>query len=89
MTESFKEHYVNRRFHDFFVTPQMKRIVNEDEVAAFCKPCDNLGENNICELVLDRGDQLRYVARDACGWVSVNGKSGLMTTEGFEPFQRK
>ncbi len=28
-------------------------------------------------------DQERYVARDQCGWASINGQSGEMTSKGF------
>lgn len=88
MTENPKEHYVNRKFYDSFVTPNMKRVVKEEDIAAFCKPCDFLGEDNICKLVLDRGDQLRYAARNVCGWAAVGGQGGIMRTEGFEPFNK-
>ena len=60
--------------------------ITEEDITAFCGPCDNLKPNNICSLPVMNYDQTRYVARGFCGYVVVEGKVGKMTNSGFEPF---
>lgn len=53
-----------------------------EQINRFCGPCDNFGPDGVC--VLGRQDQTRYVAREWCGWASVNGNRGTMTDTGFK-----
>lgn len=57
--------------------------VSEKEIAEFCGPCDHHVVNGVCKLA-GGNDQARYVARNGCGWASVKGQRGDMTSEGFK-----
>ncbi|MDO8451267.1 MAG: hypothetical protein Q7S76_00170 [bacterium] len=56
--------------------------IEEARIANFCSGCDALQEDGMCRTV-NANEQARYAAREFCGWASVNGVRGDMTSEGF------
>ena len=69
----------------FRIVPTLQ-VVSEADIASFCGPCNNLMDDNSCQIDPTEGvNQASYVARDRCGWASANGVRGLMTHKGFDP----
>lgn len=66
---------------EFAALPQIAvDFITKGQIEKFCGPCD-LFEDGLCRLGLQ--DQTRYVARQWCGYSSVNRKGGVMTEKGF------
>lgn len=70
---------------EFLGLPQMRiSKITKGEILQFCQGCDLLGSDGVCTLGLE--DQVRYAARESCGWASEDGVRGQMTSKGFTPF---
>ena len=59
------------------------KTISKGAIAEFCGPCDFYRDNQPCPAVGEI-DQIRYAAREHCGWASVSGTRGYMNQDGFE-----
>jgi len=88
MTERGDVRKFEPRVQDYFAVAMghnadLTGQVAEATIAKFCGGCDALQDDGVCRVAGAR-DQARYAAREWCGWASVNGVRGEMTSEGFK-----
>lgn len=57
-------------------------FIKRGQIDDFCSKCDNYKGAEPCAVGF--GNQTRYVARQWCGWASVNGQRCYITKNGIE-----
>lgn len=63
------------------LSPNRIKTITRVEIAIFCGPCDNIGQNGVCQKVLVY-NQIRYAAREWCPQASINNERVHMTASG-------
>lgn len=70
-------------FEEAMSMPQMNiDFIRRRQIDEFCGKCDRYKGEDPCSVGF--GNQTRYVARQWCGWASVNGQGCHMTKDGIE-----
>jgi len=64
------------------LTSSLQRV-NEKDITAFCKKCQNVRQDNGCRVLPD-GIQAENVFEDWCGWGEIGDVKGSVTRKGFD-----
>ncbi|OGE27413.1 hypothetical protein A2867_02510 [Candidatus Daviesbacteria bacterium RIFCSPHIGHO2_01_FULL_40_11] len=75
------EIYRKLTIEEQLLSPDRIQTITRVAIDRFCRLCDNLGENGVCQK-LPEYDQTRYAAREWCAQASIDGESVYMTVSG-------